>query len=272
MGAGSGSNAPRAGVLGLSGFKAEVLGVLAGLALALAAMIFARESWDGYAVSFYAIALWQLAIWLPWLLAIWPLDQLVEQLERERPIRNLAGVGATAGLLLLVHMAYVVALSTWASPIGHLPATGYGVYPYFFIFFAVLDGVIIWRLMARVGIFQLVDSRAAAAGPERLEVRVSGKTVFVDPEDINWISSEDYYSRIHLVDASHLVRMPMRAILDALPAHTFVRVHRSTIVRMAFVAEIQPNRVVLRDGTVRPVSRQGRRRIEACPEDSFAAR
>jgi two-component system LytT family response regulator len=102
----------------------------------------------------------------------------------------------------------------------------------------------------------------SAMAPERrqLVVRDGGRTVVIPHDDIVWIEAEDYCARIHTRGRTILVRDSLRALADALEPNGFVRAHRSAIVNIAHVREIEPltsgdQRVTLSDGTPVKVSR-----------------
>jgi len=79
-----------------------------------------------------------------------------------------------------------------------------------------------------------------SAVPSRLGVRVGGKTVFLQPSEIFWIQARDDIARIHLADSFIDVREPLSRLESRLPADSFLRVHRSAIVNIAHIREIQP--------------------------------
>lgn len=94
----------------------------------------------------------------------------------------------------------------------------------------------------------------------RFSVRMGRRVVVVDAAEVEWIEADGDYATLHTVLGNYLLRDSLTALSEQLdPAH-FVRVHRSTIVRLDRVAELQSltNRDVLirlRDGTPIRVSR-----------------
>ena len=108
----------------------------------------------------------------------------------------------------------------------------------------------------------------AAAAPERpraayltrFVVRIGRRVAFVDAADVEWIEADGDYATLHAGAGAHLLRESLSRLSRQLdPAH-FIRVHRSTIVRIDRVAELQPlsNRdalLRLRDGTPLRASR-----------------
>ena len=87
----------------------------------------------------------------------------------------------------------------------------------------------------------------------RIWVRDNTGSVQIECSDIGWISAERDYMRINLPGRSYLVHEPMHALAGRLPAHMFVRIHRSTLVRRDFIHEFRregrQRLVVLKDGT-----------------------
>jgi two-component system LytT family response regulator len=95
---------------------------------------------------------------------------------------------------------------------------------------------------------------------DRLLVKASGRVLFLKTEDIDWIEAAGNYVRLHVGRESHLLRETMNTIETKLdPAH-FLRIHRSTIVNLDRIKEMQPwfsgeYVVLLKDGTELRLSR-----------------
>jgi two-component system LytT family response regulator len=108
---------------------------------------------------------------------------------------------------------------------------------------------------------------SAAQHRNRLVVRVDGRLIFLNPDDIVWIEAESNYSNLHLADAKRLlVRETLSSIEGRLGTTRFTRVNRSALVHAEQVHELQPSKygdytVVLRDGTRLPLSRSLRSRL-----------
>jgi len=99
-------------------------------------------------------------------------------------------------------------------------------------------GVVDDRLLA------LHAERQATAAPGRYLTRIAvkgdGRAYFVRVEEIDWIEAADNYARLHAGGTSHLVRETLRTLEAKLDPHTFMRVHRSAIVNMDAIRELQP--------------------------------
>lgn len=107
----------------------------------------------------------------------------------------------------------------------------------------------------------------ATPNPDRITVKTDGRLVFLKPEEIVWVEAADNYVMLHLVSGRLMLRETMTAIEARLGPQGFARVNRSAIVNLDQVREIQPaqhgdHQVVLRDGTVLPLSRSLRGRLD----------
>ena len=102
---------------------------------------------------------------------------------------------------------------------------------------------------------------------ERLVVRSQDHAWFVRVADIEWIEAADYNVRIHTAAQTYTTRETLSGLADQLDPRRFVRIHRSTIVNLDHVREIQPYFhgayvLVLRDGTELRLSRARRHAFE----------
>ena len=75
---------------------------------------------------------------------------------------------------------------------------------------------------------------------ERFVVRERERIRFVMVDDIEWVEAAGNYVTLHLDDASHMLRGTMKAIESTLDPRRFLRVHRSSIVNLDRIDEIQP--------------------------------
>lgn len=118
---------------------------------------------------------------------------------------------------------------------------------------------------------ELLESKNAAIThktPAKLALKTSTRVVFVDPSEIDWIEAADYCLRVHIGTTAHLLRESMQTMQQRLDDTMFVRIHRSSIVNVDRIREIQPlfhgdYVVVLIDGTKLRVSRSRRHALEA---------
>lgn len=98
---------------------------------------------------------------------------------------------------------------------------------------------------------------------ERITVREGGSAVFVRAAQIDWIEAADYYVRIHAGERTHLLRESLSSLERRLDPGRFFRVHRSAIVNLDRIREMQPRLrgdglLTLSDGTRLKLSRSRR--------------
>jgi two-component system, LytTR family, response regulator len=75
---------------------------------------------------------------------------------------------------------------------------------------------------------------------ERFLINHSGKYFFVQTNDINFISSEEKYVSLHTANGTYLMRETMNNMETKLDSVKFARIHRSFIVNVSQIKEIQP--------------------------------
>ena len=102
---------------------------------------------------------------------------------------------------------------------------------------------------------------------ERLVVKTSGRVFFLKTEEIDWIEAQGKYVNIHVRKEEHLVREGMNSLESSLNPRKFVRIHKSSIVNVDHIAQLQPwfhgdYRVILRDGTTLTLSRRYRQNLD----------
>jgi two-component system LytT family response regulator len=75
---------------------------------------------------------------------------------------------------------------------------------------------------------------------KRLAVRTAGKTVLVDVGEIDWIEAAENYVQLHTSCGAHLLHVTMSRLEKSLDPQIFWRIHRSVIVNVARIRELQP--------------------------------
>ena len=115
--------------------------------------------------------------------------------------------------------------------------------------------------------------RLMSAGPaagrylDRLVVKSAGTTRFLRVADIDWIEGAGVYVNLHVGGKELLYRAALNELADCLDPVRFVRVHRSAIVNIDSILELQPIshgefEIVLKDGHRSRVSRTYRVQLE----------
>ena len=75
---------------------------------------------------------------------------------------------------------------------------------------------------------------------KRLAVRTAGKTILVDVAEIDWVEAAENYVQLHSGRASHLLHVTMNTLEKSLDPAVFLRIHRSVIVNVTRIRELQP--------------------------------
>ncbi len=104
--------------------------------------------------------------------------------------------------------------------------------------------------------------------PDRVAVRNNGRVVFVKVDEIDWVEASDNYVCLHVGRETHVIRETMNQLEARLVGTQFLRVHRSAIVNLDRIKEMQPwfrgdYRVILRDGTELTLTKNHREKLES---------
>jgi two-component system LytT family response regulator len=99
-------------------------------------------------------------------------------------------------------------------------------------------------------------------GIERLVVPTATSELVIPVVEIDWISADDYYARVHAGGKSYLLRESLSSLKARLDPSRFARVHRAAIIQLDQVKELRTtargDEAILRDGSRIPVSRRRR--------------
>ena len=103
-------------------------------------------------------------------------------------------------------------------------------------------------------IIDLLSESASESQPlRRLVIRTSGRLVFLELDEVDWIEAAANYVKLHVGKDSFLLREGIGHISARLNPEQFVRIHRSFIANVRRIRELQPCDsgeyiAVLRDG------------------------
>jgi two-component system LytT family response regulator len=82
------------------------------------------------------------------------------------------------------------------------------------------------------------SGRASYIG--RFAVRSDGRVRFVPAGDVDWIEADGNYMVLHVGEAQHRLRASLAGLTEGLDPKQFVRIHRSVIVNVERIREVQP--------------------------------
>lgn len=93
---------------------------------------------------------------------------------------------------------------------------------------------------------RIVKSRRDTAAPveeqaddEVIPVELAGTTKLVPRSSVRWVEAQGDYARLHTIEGSHLVRIPLSQLEDRWSDVGFVRIHRSFLVALPLVTELR---------------------------------
>jgi len=121
----------------------------------------------------------------------------------------------------------------------------------------------------------LEQLRGPARYSERLVVKTGGRVFFLNTDEIDWIEAEGNYVNIHTgAKKSYLLRETISSLESQLDPKEFVRIHRSAIVNINRIKELQPwshgeYHILLQDGTRLTLSRSYREKLQSALGNSL---
>lgn len=230
-------------------------------------------------------AVWEAAVWesssaLSMLLLVWPVVWLTRRfplqwagLGRRIGLHFVASVGySLAHVVLMVAMrefAYTMAGSEYS--FGHWPSE---------LFYEYLKdvrtyaGVVLmiegYRFVLRrlQGEARWLDTASPEiecrpTRPSRFLVKMLGREFLVPADRVEYATAAGNYVNLHVAGRDYPLRSTMKDLLARLDPARFRRAHRSYIVNLDFVAQIEPTdsgdaRLAMRDGVALPCSRKYR--------------
>lgn len=106
----------------------------------------------------------------------------------------------------------------------------------------------------------LAELRDYRRRTKRIAVKTTGKVVFLRADEIEWVEAAGNYVKLHAGGEAFLFRESMKNMEGRLDRQQFIRIHRSAIVNMERIRELQPwfhgeYVVILQDGTKLMASR-----------------
>jgi len=126
--------------------------------------------------------------------------------------------------------------------------------------------LLLLRLQGEASLLAAAEDGPSAGSverPERFLVRKLGKEFLVAAAEVERLQASGNYVNLHVRGRDYPLRATMATIESQLDPARFVRVHRSYIVNLDCIGEIEPldtgdARIVMRDGIVVPCSRRYR--------------
>lgn len=103
---------------------------------------------------------------------------------------------------------------------------------------------------------------------DRIAVKTGSRIRIIYIEDVEYLESQDDYVQIYTADGKYLKQKTMKFFENHLPPQSFIRVHRSYMVRIDFVSQIELYEkdsyiIKLKNNQTIPVSKAGYNRLRS---------
>ena len=101
-------------------------------------------------------------------------------------------------------------------------------------------------------------------------LKTEHRIVRININNIRYIEGMSEYLKIYLTDAKPIVvLLSMKKMEERLPTHTFMRIHRSYIINLNEIQEVNKNRVILDADTFLPIGDMYREQLNQYIESKF---
>lgn len=99
----------------------------------------------------------------------------------------------------------------------------------------------------------LAETRSQSVFPSHFSVKAGPKTIFVKASELEYVEAAANYVILHVGVQSHILRETLTKLETRLSPKNFLRIHRSIIVNLEYVASVKPmasgeHLVVLKSG------------------------
>lgn len=115
---------------------------------------------------------------------------------------------------------------------------------------------------------RVTSSRNGLQAKRSFVIKTAGEVSFVAASEVDWIEAADYYVSLHVGPKTYLLRRSMTDLERELDQDAFCRIHRSTIIKLAKVRQLELNEsgeydVLLNNGKRLRISRRYRRELQS---------
>ncbi len=175
-------------------------------------------------------------------------DTTVDAIFVDINMPDLNGMDFIASLPVKPLVVFTTAYSEYAVQSYRLSAVDYLLKPFDFATFQQAANKLLRQYQT------LYQEKPAAKEGDTLYVKVDYKYVSLDINDILYVKGMSEYVQIFLAGRKAvMVHTTMKKMLDQLPDY-FIQVHRSYIVNMRSIKEMERMRIIIEPDTVIPIS------------------
>jgi two-component system LytT family response regulator len=103
---------------------------------------------------------------------------------------------------------------------------------------------------------------------ERVVIKTGARIEVVPIESVFWLEAQDDYVMIHSKTGNYLKQKTMKFFEQHLDPNEFIRIHRSHIIRISYIKQIEPfskmsYQAILKNGNSIPISKAGYHKIKS---------
>lgn len=123
------------------------------------------------------------------------------------------------------------------------------------------------RLQGEAKVVREEKEEPSDTTPDRFLVKMLGREFLIATDRIEWAKAAGNYVNLHVGERDYPLRNTLSGLARQLPSDRFLQVHRSWIVNIENIREIEPlesgdARIHMHDGTVIPCSRRYRQALK----------
>lgn len=157
-------------------------------------------------------------------------------LDVEMPVLNGLDVVSALGGTSAPFVVFVTAYDRYATQAFDVEAVDYLLKPF--------DSPRLVRCVERVRTRRQHVMASAGKAPSndyaaRVGIRIGNRIQVIEMSDVQWISAAGNYVELHTATGVHVCRRTMRDLERVLNPAEFMRIHRSTIVRLSCVRDLR---------------------------------
>jgi hypothetical protein len=89
------------------------------------------------------------------------------------------------------------------------------------------------------GLSEVPVERQPGSQPKKLALRTKGKIILMDPAETVAIEAQGNSALLQTASRSYLLRQPISDLARRLEQYGFIRIHRSTVVNVAYIDEVR---------------------------------
>ena len=118
----------------------------------------------------------------------------------------------------------------------------------------LLKPIELQRFIKAIDKVQSSSDEVAEKDEESIFVNINSRLIKLDFRDILLIEAKGDYIQIKTTDKKHLVHTTLKRIEEKLPPSVFIKVHRSYIVNLDKIVDIEDNSILIEEEII-PISR-----------------